>query len=210
MLNFVVLKKNRYTDMNHQGAIDHILHRLDTELAPHLLYHGLHHTLDVLEATRRIGNEERVSAHELELLLVAAAYHDCGFLDTYSDHELAGCAIARKALPDFGFTAADIETICVMIMATKVPQDPKSGLANILCDADLDYLGRDDFKSIGDTLFEELKYIGILQHVEAWNRIQVKFLSAHRYHTAYSKANREAAKQAHLGKVMEEVATYKD
>jgi uncharacterized protein len=76
--------------MDHKGAIDHILDRLTTELSSHLLYHGHHHTLDVLEAAERIANHEKVSAHEMKLLLVAAAYHDCGFLTSYVDHELAG------------------------------------------------------------------------------------------------------------------------
>lgn len=193
--------------MNHQGAIDHILFRLSTQLAKHLFYHGLHHTLDVLEAAERIGKEEQLTTHEMKLVLVAAAYHDCGFLDTYAEHELAGCEIARKVLPDFAFTPEDIDIICTMIMATKVPQDPKSELANILCDADLDYLGRDDFYTIGDTLLEELKFKGILQDEQSWNRLQVKFLTAHRFHTSYAKAHREGVKQAHLLQVQKLVAS---
>ena len=63
-----------------------------------------------------------------------------------------------------------------MIMATKIPQSPRNGLEEIICDADLDYLGRDDFYEIGATLFEELKAYNVLQNEREWNRIQVKFL----------------------------------
>jgi uncharacterized protein len=194
--------------MDHKGAIDHILDRLTTELSSHLLYHGHHHTLDVLEAAERIANHEKISAHEMKLLLVAAAYHDCGFLTSYVDHELAGCAIVQRTLPEYGFDQDDIDAICTMIMATKVPQDPRSRLANILCDADLDYLGRDDFYPIGNTLFEELKYMGIVKEEQVWNRIQVKFLTAHIYHTTYSKDNREQVKLAHLAEVERIVESY--
>jgi hypothetical protein len=196
--------------MNHQGAIDYILARLQQELPAHLLYHGHHHTLDVLEATERIAMHQQVTSHELNLLLVAAAYHDCGFLTTYANHELAGCAIAQEQLPAFGFNTQDIEAICAMIMATKVPQDPKSRLADILCDADLDYLGRDDFFAIGTNLYLELNHLGVLKDEESWNRLQVKFLSSHKYHTTYGQTNRETEKCAHLATVEKLVATYKD
>jgi len=196
--------------MNHQGAIDYILARLQQELPAHLLYHGHHHTLDVLEATERIATHQQVTSHELNLLLVAAAYHDCGFLTTYANHELAGCAIAQEQLPAFGFNTQDIDAICAMIMATKVPQDPKSRLADILCDADLDYLGRDDFFAIGTNLYLELNHLGVLKDEESWNRLQVKFLSSHKYHTSYGQTNRETEKCAHLATVEKLVATYKD
>lgn len=194
--------------MNYQKAIDHILHRLDTELADHLLYHDCAHTLDVLEASERIGKREDVSEEEMKLLLVAAAYHDCGFLVTYSDHEKAGCEIAREVLPSFGFTDSEIEQVCAMILATRVPQQPNSALERIICDADLDYLGRDDFFTIGQQLFKEWMHVGIVKDEKAFNRIQVKFLNGHFYHTEYSKGLRTPVKLAHLAQVEHIVDSY--
>ncbi len=194
--------------VNYAGAIEHILKELEADLPKHLYYHGHHHTLDVLEAVERIAQSEHVSEGDLNLLLVAAAYHDCGFLNGHQDHEQTGCDIARKSLPDYGFDEAVIERICDMIMATKVPQTPESHLAKILCDADLDYLGRDDFEPIGNNLFKELKHLGILSEVEAWNRIQLKFLGQHAYHTAYGKTIREPEKQMHLKKIKAIVSSY--
>jgi uncharacterized protein len=95
-----------------------------------------------------------------------------------------------------------------MIMATKVPQEPSFPLAEILCDADLDYLGRDDFEAIGKTLFKEWMHIGIVMDLENFNRIQVKFLNIHHYHTEYSREVRTPVKLAHLAILEKLVATY--
>jgi hypothetical protein len=63
-----------------------------------------------------------------------------------------------------------------------------------LCDADLDYLGRDDFYEIGERLFEELKAHCIVETEREWNLVQKTFLESHRYHTEYSKTHRESFK----------------
>lgn len=194
--------------MNHQAAIDFIQTRLKEELAEHLFYHSHGHTIDVIDASARIGAAEGITENEQKLLSVAAAYHDCGFLTTYAGHEEAGCRIARETLPDFGFGDSAIETICDMIMATQVPQKPQSLLAEILCDADLDYLGRDDFFSIGEQLFKEWMVVGIVMDERTWNRIQVKFLNSHQYHTAFAKKVRTPVKLAHLAEVEKLVAGY--
>jgi predicted metal-dependent HD superfamily phosphohydrolase len=196
--------------MDYEGAIKHITERLEKELASHLHYHGGDHTKDVLEATERIGKYLKVAKSELSLLLVAAAYHDCGFLVGHVEHEAAGCEIARTTLPKFGFAEKEIERICEMIMATKIPQSPKNHLSEILCDADLDYLGRDDFDLIAYSLFNELKQLGIVDNIETWNRIQVNFLNQHHYHTEYGKTERQPKKRIHLDKIKVIVAGYDD
>jgi hypothetical protein len=97
-----------------------------------------------------------------------------------------------------------------MIMATKVPQNPGSVLSNILCDADLDYLGRDDFKPIADSLFKELHHLNIVSNIETWNRIQLAFLTRHEYHTDYSKKVRQPVKEQHVKELTTIVEQYED
>ena len=88
-----------------------------------------------------------------------------------------------------------------MIMTTQIPQEPHTQLERIIADADLDYLGRDDFYSIGKTLFDEFKiYLNVKDEAE-WNRIQLNFLSNHHYHTAYCVRLREPEKQQRLQEI---------
>ena len=187
--------------MKPQQAIDHILNRLEKELPDNLYYHGHHHTVDVMESVKVIAASESITPDEFDLLLVATAFHDCGFLNQYKNHEEESCKIARAALPQFGYDERSIVTICNMIMATKVPQDPHSKLAEILCDADLDYLGTDRFKRIGDQLYDELISINAISDRKAWDEIQLKFLNAHHYYTRFGKENRQPTKELHIAEL---------
>lgn len=129
-----------------------ILSKLQTELPAHLSYHGIDHTLDVYEAVERITKTEGISTYETKLLLTAALFHDSGFVKIRNGHEEESCRIARQHLPDFNYQPTEIELVCGMIMATRIPQSPKTVLEEILCDADLDYLGRDDFFTLSRRL----------------------------------------------------------
>jgi uncharacterized protein len=185
--------------MNTAAAGEFILAKLERDLPQDLFYHGVHHVLDVTWAALSIAAQESVTDSEsLDLLKTAALYHDSGFISTYKNHEEEGCRIASEVLPGFGYTAEQIRIICGMIMATKIPQNPQTHLEEIICDADLDYLGRDDFKTIGQTLFNELTHRGLVPNLETWNARQIEFLSAHEYKTDSSRKNRENVKQKHL------------
>jgi predicted metal-dependent HD superfamily phosphohydrolase len=184
--------------MDRARAESHILAKLRAGLSPHRTYHSFEHTVDVHRTAMAIAASEHVVGEDLDLLRTAAVYHDSGFLLQDREHEMASCLLAHQDLPGFGFTFPQIERVCFMIMATRVPQEPKDGLSRILCDADLDYLGRDDFHRIGAELFKEFKYFGVLKTAREWNELQVRFLTKHRYFTATNKRIREPVKQMHL------------
>lgn len=187
--------------MDAHGAKAYILARLKNELPPARTYHSLEHTLDVYASAIGIAEQEGVTGEGLVLLKIAALYHDSGFLIKDTAHEEAGCAIVREVLPGFGFTARQVEMVCDMIMATRIPQQPRSELERVLCDADLDYLGRGDFEHIGSTLFAEMRTYGVLRNEREWNELQERFLEKHSYFTATNKRLREPVKQEHLSRV---------
>lgn len=189
--------------MDHQAARAHILLKLREELPPQRTYHSLEHTLDVYASVIDIAEQEGVTGEDLDLLKTAALYHDAGFTVSDEDHERAGCALVRGQLPGFGYSEQQVERICAMILATRIPQRPQDELGRILCDADLDYLGRGDFHRIGRTLFEEFKAYGVLQEEEEWNRRQVAFLEAHSFFTPTNIRLREPLKQEHLRQLRE-------
>lgn len=185
--------------MNVTKAEAYTVQQLRQNLSDTLYYHGLHHTLDVRDAALRLAELEGIQdAEKLELLTTAALYHDAGFLKFYKLHEEESCRIAREALPSFGYTQEQIDTICGMIMATKIPQSPQTILEQILCDADLDYLGRDDFEPIAATLYKELKARNMVGDPDSWNDRQIEFLRAHHYWTESARNLRDDLKQRNL------------
>jgi predicted metal-dependent HD superfamily phosphohydrolase len=199
----------RLSNMNYRAAKQYILNRLRMELSGQLYYHGLHHTLDVLKMATKIALDEGVRGRDLALVKTAALYHDCGFVkNKHAGHEAEGCLIVREHLPPLGYTEADIEKICGMIMATKIPQSPRNLLEEIICDADLDYLGRTDFYPIGNTLFQEMQTYHLIGDEISWNKLQVSFLSAHRFYTRTNKMRRDPVKQEYLKQLQVVVAAY--
>jgi uncharacterized membrane-anchored protein YitT (DUF2179 family)/predicted metal-dependent HD superfamily phosphohydrolase len=160
-----------------------ILDKLENELPKQLHYHNINHTLDVYESVSTIGKQEGVSEKNLKLLQVAAIYHDSGFLIEKENHEEHSCQLAREFLPKYNYSSEDIDAICKIIMATKMPQKPKSHLEEIICDADLAYLGRNDFFKLSKGLFKEMLEFGAIKDWKQWIRLQEEFLYQHRYFT---------------------------
>jgi uncharacterized protein len=184
--------------MQFQKAKKFILDKLKKELTKNLTYHSLGHIKDVYSSAENLATFEGIKGEDLTLLLTAVLFHDSGFVVSQKDHESLSCDIARQYLPDFEYSPAQIEVICNMILATQIPQSPKTPLEQVICDADLDYLGRDDFFSIGDNLFKELCMYGIISNEVEWNKLQVRFLEKHHYFTATAKRIRQAKKAENL------------
>jgi uncharacterized protein len=194
--------------MQFQQARDFIVKKLSEELPPKLSYHSIEHINDVYSACEHLATEEGITGEALLLLLTAALYHDSGFLVQSKDHEMLSCDIVKKHLPGFQYNDEHISVICGMIMATKLPQTPKSKLEEILCDADLDYLGRDDFYQLGNRLFREFSTEGIVSSEEEWNQVQLKFLQAHHYFTDTAIKLRKPKKDDHLRQIRSKVEAY--
>lgn len=178
-----------------------VFYRLKTELSPNLTYHSFEHTKDVLKASLLIADQERISDYEKDLLATAVLFHDIGFIYQLQNHEAKSCEIAKEMLPNFNYSPVEIEIICGMIRATKIPQVANTKLEKIICDADLDYLGRDDFWEIADNLYKELVLFSVVTNERDWNIIQDNFLGHHRYFTDFSIQNRAPKKLQHINAI---------
>ena len=186
------------TVINFEGAREFIRQKLSGELSPKLSYHSLAHILDVSDIAEKLAELEGIQGEELTLLLTAVWFHDSGFLVGANEHEKVSCRIAREHLPSFGYSAQQIERIEGIIMATRIPQTPHNLLEEIICDADLDYLGRDDFWTTGHKLFTELNSNGTILNENDWNKRQVAFLEKHHYFTQSAIRLRKASKDQNL------------
>jgi uncharacterized protein len=187
--------------MEFKEACEFILEKLRKDLPSHLTYHSIYHTLDVCGAAKRFGKLEKITSAEMNLLLTAACYHDSGYLTATAGHEEQSCNFAEKFLPGFGYSTGEIAVICGMIRATRLPQSPQTPLEQILADADLDYLGRDDFFTISEQLFLEFVALGLITDKNHWNNIQINFFENHRYFTATAINLRQAHKEQNLQQI---------
>ena len=181
--------------------LESVLQRLKDGLHKHYYYHDVRHTLDVIEQSQAIGKLEGVTERELEILKIAALFHDTGFLKVRSGHEQASVDFFQSIGGLSALTHEDCDTITGCIRATHMPQTPLNHLEQILCDADLDYLGREDFGLIGENLFLEMSACGEMSDRFTWDNLQVKFLEAHKFHKTSNQARRDGKKAENLNEV---------
>lgn len=177
---------------------DFVINLLKNKIPATYYYHNYEHTVYVMDKVIEIGKHENCSEKEIELLSTAALWHDTGYINTYKGHEEESCKLARQYLPGFGYSGVDIDNICGMIMATKIPQSPRNKLEEIIADADLAYLGTGLAKSLAGKMFEELNALNPLITPEAWNKTEIDFITGHQFFTGYCKENKENIKQSYL------------
>jgi adenylate cyclase len=178
-----------------------ILDKLEMDLPGYLFYHNVKHTVDVVTEVELIGWAEGCTDEEILLLKTAALFHDAGHIVAYDNHEYYGTQIAREMLPRFNYSSEQIDRICSIILSTRLPPEPTNLLEDIICDSDLDYLGRSDFIPVSNTLYEELKAQNKMGSLNEWNKIQVKFISGHQYFTKTAQSLREVNKQLQIDRI---------
>jgi uncharacterized protein len=174
---------------------------LKDNLSIDLTYHSVGHTKEVYNNAVEISMYAGIDKKSTKLIKTAALLHDSGFVTTYSNHEEEGCRLAQRILPDYNYSIKDIDIICGMIMATKIPQNPKNDLEKIIADADLMYLGTDKYAETAETLFHELKAYSMVLKEHEWLKLQISFLEKHEYHTDYCIEKYNKKKQMNLNKL---------
>jgi uncharacterized membrane-anchored protein YitT (DUF2179 family)/predicted metal-dependent HD superfamily phosphohydrolase len=186
-----------------------LLQKLQQELPAYLTYHNAAHTEGVMKATAHLCQREGVPEEDRWLLMTAALFHDAGFLRTYDNHEEMSCDVAWETLPAYGYRNESIEAVCRLIMVTKLPQAPTSHYEEIICDADLYYLGTVEFAVIAGQLYKEWQAAGHVQSEEEWKARQLRFLQHHRYFTATARAEMDPKKKAHIRALREKARRLK-
>jgi CheY-like chemotaxis protein/class 3 adenylate cyclase/predicted metal-dependent HD superfamily phosphohydrolase len=192
---------------DYAAARQYALDRLERELSPQLVYHSLRHTRDeVLPAAQRLAAMMDIGEDDLRLLEIGAVYHDLGYTAQRQEHERLSAELAGQVLPEFGFSPAQIATVQGMIMATQTPQSPHTLLEQILADADLDVLGREDFERRNEDLRAELEKSGTQIDLERWYSSQLQALESHRYWTAAAQSLRNAGQQQNIERLRQRLA----
>ena len=153
-----------------------------------MLYHNLNHTLEVVEVATEIAVAEGLTEEEIELIKIAAWFHDTGYLKSCEEHEEQSASYADEFLKKESYPYNKIEKIIGCIIATKVPQSPKNKMEEVLCDADLHHLGLPDIKERGSLLRREVENRDLIKFSDIeWLKNSSKFFRNHKYFTNYAK-----------------------
>jgi predicted metal-dependent HD superfamily phosphohydrolase len=169
-------------------------------------YHNFDaHTVDVVDSAMRIGELEKIALDDRFILVTAALLHDVVQFPQAKDNEERSVELASPVLRSYGYSFGEIQKVKDLIMATKMPTKPKTKLEMIICDADLDNLGREDFLEKGEALRIEYG----LPKAKAWYERQLAFLKGHKYYTESANVLRAEGVQRNIALVEKVLEGYK-
>lgn len=178
-----------------------ILDKLEKELPENLYFHNAEHSRHVYTMAELLGRAEGINGEDMLVLRTAALLHDIGYIDHYRDHEKRSAEMAREILPSYGYSEEQIEQVCKIIMATRMPPQPESLLEKIICDANMDHLGRIDLPEVSERLFREMKEHDLIGSKKEWIRFQTGFLREYDFFTGTAKKLREVTREEQIKKI---------
>ncbi len=202
----IEIKEIQYNrpEFQYELAYEKIEQFLLLNLPQQYTYHTIEHIRDVVIQSERIAKKEKIEKSVIQDIKLAAWLHDVGYIWEPQRHEARGAEYATAILNEMKFPKSKISLITGMIMATKIPQSPKNHYEQIICDADLDYLGRADYDTNSNNLLQEIELVKKLTPKE-WLQIQEKFLKAHIYFTTTSQKLRNQNKNKVLNKIQQQL-----
>lgn len=158
-------------------ASEYVFQLFKDKLSKKLVYHNYRHTFETVNEADDLGKRRGLPADEQQDLVLAAWFHDTGYINTYVGHEEESVRYAREWLEQQGYPEDRIQRIEDCIMATKHGTDPTNGLQELLVDADMSNIGKETFFAIAELLRVEWE---IFQDKfftdQEWAQFQMDFL----------------------------------
>ncbi len=177
---------------------------LNEKLHANYVYHNLAHTQRVVEKTIEISEHEKLNQTDLENLVIAAWFHDVGFVESNDNHEQQSVTIATDFLILKEISETRIKEITKLILATKMNSVPTNNLEEIIRDADSAHLASKKFFDYTSLLRKEWELVldKTYKHKE-WIALNLSFFTQkHRYYTDYALKNWTQTKDKNLAKLL--------
>ncbi|HEX9740136.1 MAG TPA: Pycsar system effector family protein [Ignavibacteriaceae bacterium] len=179
---------------------------ISEKLPKGIVYHNLDHTKEVVTTAEEIGKNSGLSSDDMEMLLIAAWFHDSGITETYNNHEEKSAQIAREFLAMNKYPDEKINTISNLIIVTKIPQNPKNPLEEIICDADISHIGRKGFNTRSQLLRAEWETLQNKKITDfEWLKSNIEFVAGNKFRTRYAKQNFEKQRLKNLDKLQKKL-----
>ncbi len=177
----------------------YVVSLIEKSVAKSFVYHDLQHTRDVVNVCKKLGDAYKLEPNDLTDLLIAAWFHDTGFIKGQENHENRSVEIALSFLHNYALPPETLSIITRCIQATCVPHSPHSLIEKIICDADLSHLGTDAYWYRNARVREEMVNIsGKSMTEEEWLDFEIAFMISHTYQTDIAKALFDKPKKKHI------------
>ena len=166
------------------------------------VYHNISHVKFVVDMVKEISEHSNISEDDLEILQIAAWFHDLGHIKTWEGHEEISASLAQKYLQNINYPQESADKVLGCILATKIPHNPKSLLEEIICDADIAHIGSKDFFDLSALLKLEIESRKEKKLTESeWINKNIEFLTKSKFFTKYAKLKFDERKNSNLLKL---------
>ena len=187
----------------------YVISFLTEHLSDDLTYHSISHTKDVVRCVNELAAEQDFTKEEVEVLNLAAWFHDVGYTKSVEEHEKCSAEMARAFLEGVDYPEERIKSVVGCILATKMPQTPSNALEQTICDADLMHLAAKDYLQKADLLHKEIEKTKFCKIPEnEWLKMNQEFLKSHCFFTEYAQKTYESAVKENLKKVRERLKSW--
>ncbi len=195
------------------GLVEEISHYIkdlfSAKLSPLFFYHNLQHTKDVVHIASKIADHYGLTRDEKELILISAWFHDTGYVNAIENHEVYSVIIAENYLKGKNYPEEKIGAVKKIILSTKLPREPQNFFEDIICDADIAYIGEKNLSEKINLLRREWESTINKSYSDYdWLKQNIEFLETNDFHTDYAKkvfSETRADNLANLRKSIEEI-----
>ena len=202
---------HKYSNQNSilENTSSFVTRLFNDKLPSWAVYHNLTHTIETVNACLEIGGGSDLAEDDLEILSIAAWFHDTGYMFKVEKHEEKSAEVAIKFLKELDYPTAKINKVISCIMATKISALPQNLVESVICDSDLVTLGRPDYFEKNDLLKLEIEMRENKKISEfAWLKRSLHFLISHNYFTEYAKLNFNKQLENNLQRLHKKINEY--
>ena len=183
-----------------EQAKDFVEKLFKDKLSSSYTYHNLKHTTDVVSAVNKLSDSQNIVSSDKEILLVAAWFHDTGYINGCCNHEESSAAIATNFLTEYKQSADYIAKVADLIRSTTYGYLPKTASEKIIKDADYYHLSTEEYATSCNALRIEWENLNQKTYSDAdWVAENIDFLSnKHQYYTNFALENWQVLKEKNI------------
>nr|WP_314896019.1 Pycsar system effector family protein [uncultured Flavobacterium sp.] len=188
-------------------AQDFVFNLLKDKLSVLYTYHNFNHTLGVVNAVNTLSDSENLNPSDKEILLIAAWFHDTGYINGCANHEDLSSVIAADFLKEKGKSDDYIKKVSSLIKATRKDSVPQTLFEKIIKDADYYHLFSEDYALACEFLRTEWENTEQKLFTDKdWAIENRDFLvNKHHFYTDYALKNWQPLKEKNIKKVQKKI-----
>ncbi|TDE07630.1 Pycsar system effector family protein [Flavobacterium sandaracinum] len=183
-----------------EQAKDYVEKLFKDKLSSLYTYHNINHTIDVVAAVNILVATENIDSSDKEILLIAAWFHDTGYINGCCNHEESSVTIVTDFLINYLKSTSYISKVADLIRSTTYEHIPKTKCEKIIRDADYFHLSKSDYNTSCNALRLEWQNVSKKTFTDAeWITENIDFLTnRHRYYTDFALNNWQPLKDKNI------------